>query len=503
MARTTASGLPAEVHGPALSDLDRSLYSMIAGAARKYSDETALMSLAQSSECFPDSGPRAPNVIIGDTVRWTYKELIKKVELLAGALLRRGCNKGSIVVVLLWNSAEWVLYFWASALLKATFVPLDPELLEGYANIAYYFYMMDPDALVVPTELDAQILQMQAPDILRKIPCKIVCATTSSDPGPHWHTMRDLLFFATPLPSPLRGKYKELGRETGIEADVSLVVFTSEPQDLPKGCPLTAANLWSQTNRFCEPRFLDETHKCIILTSYHQLCSINSMLRAWREGAAVVISSPKYDAEAVLTALGIGCTHIVAEPAMVQDLVSHPLFHSRPVSTCLEQIQIGGSILSREDISNCRQLKPRIITHWYGMNEAMGLVNWAVEDFVTGDIDYEGSGKVLPGAMLRICAPATHVPLTRNQTGEIHIGGTSVISAYLGNDSSELFYADHRGKWFVTGDQGYLDLNGALHLLGRSKDFILRNGENVSVPRIRSCLNLFPNITVSERAMYT
>lgn len=56
----------------------------------------------------------------------------------------------------LWNSAEWVLFFWAAARLRMTFVPLDPRLLESTAD--EYLESLRPSVLVVQDEAATELL---------------------------------------------------------------------------------------------------------------------------------------------------------------------------------------------------------------------------------------------------------------------------------------------------------------------------------------------------------
>ncbi len=109
---------------------------------------------------------------------------------------------------------------------------------------------------------------------------------------------------------------------------------------------------------------------------------------------------------------------------------------------------------------------------------------------------YPGVGKVLPGARIRICPPSSFSVLPRNVPGELHIGGTSVISSYLENADAEAFYTDEYGSWLKTGDQAIIDENGVVHILGRYKDLIIRGGENISPAKIEKCLEQIPGLFV-------
>jgi len=107
-----------------------------------------------------------------------------------------------------------------------------------------------------------------------------------------------------------------------------------------------------------------------------------------------------------------------------------------------------------------------------------------------------GVGKVIPGARIRVCSPSSREILNRDVPGELHIGGTSVISGYLDGADTDAFYKDEYGSWLKTGDQAIIDENGVVHILGRYKDLIIRGGENISPAKIEKCLEQIPGLLV-------
>lgn len=108
-------------------------------------------------------------------------------------------------------------------------------------------------------------------------------------------------------------------------------------------------------------------------------------------------------------------------------------------------------------------------------------------------------GKVLPGCRIRVCLPDSQEPLKRNVAGELHIGGTTVISGYIDGGGQSYFYADRYGSWLRTGDQAMVDENGVVQILGRYKDLIVRGGENIAPAKIEDCLRQIPGLEVSAQ----
>ena len=82
------------------------------------------------------------------------------------------------------------------------------------------------------------------------------------------------------------------------------------------------------------------------------------------------------------------------------------------------------------------------------------------------------------------------------EEGELHVGGPQVISGHLdaGND---VFYLDGKYRRIITGDMALIDDCGAVHIIGRYKDIIIRGGQNISPERIERCLGNIYGVEVS------
>ena len=77
------------------------------------------------------------------------------------------------------------------------------------------------------------------------------------------------------------------------------------------------------------------------------------------------------------------------------------------------------------------------------------------------------------------------------ETGDILFRGASLFAGYL--KRPELNHVDAQG-WFETGDRGFLDVQGYLRIAGRSKDLVIRGGENIPVVEIENLLYRHPSV---------
>ncbi|MGW6855191.1 class I adenylate-forming enzyme family protein [Streptomyces xanthophaeus] len=129
------------------------------------------------------------------------------------------------------------------------------------------------------------------------------------------------------------------------------------------------------------------------------------------------------------------------------------------------------------------------LTHGYGMTEVPMITMGAPDD--TAENLAVTEGRPPAGMSIRITAP-DGTPLPPDTDGEVRLRGEAVCRGYLDPDrSAEVFDAD---GYLITGDLGHLTQDGYLVLTGRSKDVIIRKGENISAKEIEDLLHQLPGI---------
>ncbi|MFD9337786.1 class I adenylate-forming enzyme family protein [Streptomyces sp. NPDC060028] len=129
------------------------------------------------------------------------------------------------------------------------------------------------------------------------------------------------------------------------------------------------------------------------------------------------------------------------------------------------------------------------LTHGYGMTEVPMITMGAPDDTAQNLATTEGRPPA--GMSIRITGPDGEV-LPAGTDGEVRLRGEAVCQGYLNRDqSAEVFDPD---GYLITGDLGHLTEDGYLVLTGRSKDVIIRKGENISAKEIEDLLHLLPGI---------
>jgi acyl-CoA synthetase (AMP-forming)/AMP-acid ligase II len=174
-----------------------------------------------------------------------------------------------------------------------------------------------------------------------------------------------------------------------------------------------------------------------------------------------------------------------AVPTMAARLLEHPDFESYDLSS-LRSFPLGGApvppVLLERLARRLPQLQRRGMVNMWGMTEGGGFFTVA-----TGaDLERHPKtvGRALPTVELRIDAPDA------DGRGEIVVRSPTVMLGYLGITDDTM----GSDGWLHSGDVGNLDGDGYLFIDGRSKDMVIRGGENIACPHVEAALMRHPDV---------
>ena len=180
----------------------------------------------------------------------------------------------------------------------------------------------------------------------------------------------------------------------------------------------------------------------------------------------------------------------VALPSLYLALIMHPSFAPKRVKS-LHQVCFGGTIIALDTLTAAAdpaQLGKARLGAGFGMSEVLPVFGATPDSPWKAQNGCLGFDTLQPGAKVRICEPGSREPLERGKVGELHIGGSGVISGYMYGDNM-VFYDDDMDHWIASGDQARMEKDGTLYIMGRFKDIIIRGGENLSPGLIEACLD--------------
>lgn len=182
-------------------------------------------------------------------------------------------------------------------------------------------------------------------------------------------------------------------------------------------------------------------------------------------------------------------------PALFDAIISRPDFDSWNTSS-LRIGYIGGSACNKEVFCEIEKKLGITLLSSLGQTEATaGLTTTYPTDPV--ELRCDSVGHFMDHIQGRIVSLQTGEDLPLGVSGEILIRGYNVMQGYYKNEF-ETNKAISEGGWLHTGDMGYLDGDGNIHLTGRTKELIIRGGENISPGEIESVLSRDPAVELCK-----
>ncbi|MEU7812288.1 class I adenylate-forming enzyme family protein [Pseudonocardia sp. NPDC049154] len=277
------------------------------------------------------------------------------------------------------------------------------------------------------------------------------------------------------------------------EDDPALVLFTSGSTGTPKGTVLSQRsvvnnlqNLLGTARRLPSELPADHPASVSLMTvPLFHLAGIQVLMSPLLTGGRLVYQPGRFDPEQVLRLVERERVQTWgAVPAMVVRVMEHEAFDGFDTSS-LRSIGLGGSASPPGFQDRMRRAFPNLrgggAGSLYGMTETGGLLAMGGARELA---DRPGSvGRLLPVARIRIVDPDA------DGNGEILARSPGLMSGFLPPAPTPV---DDEG-WLHTGDRGRVE-DGHLYLTGRSKDVIIRGGENIACARVEEALTGLPDV---------
>jgi fatty-acyl-CoA synthase len=445
-------------------------------------------------------GDRDALIVRHQAVRWSYAELERRVDALARGLLWLGLEPGDRVGIWSPNNSEWLTTQLATAKAGIILVNINPAY--RVAELEYVINKVGCKALISATSFKssdyAAMLRQLAPEIERSAPGRLESKQLPSLRTP-------ILIGSERQPGFL--PYDELIERGGAEPTARLaelaaqiqfddpinIQFTSGTTGAPKGATLTHHNILNNGFFIGEAqRLTDRDRVCIPVPLYHCFGMVLGNLACITHGAAMVYPSEGFEPLATLqTVQDERCTALYGVPTMFIAELALPEFKSFDLKSLRTGI-MAGSPCPIEVMRRCiSEMHMSDVTIAYGMTETSPV------SFQTSDDDpierrVATVGRIHPHVEVKIVdAEGRIVP--PDTPGELCTRGYSVMRGYWG-DPDQTAQAIDAARWMHTGDLATLDQDGYCNIVGRSKDMVIRGGENVYPREIEEFLFRHPKI---------
>lgn len=420
--------------------------------------------------------------IVDGAGRYTWQELARVVERLAYGLQAAGVEPGSAISCQLPNWNEFILIALAACRLGAILNPIPP--IYRASELRFILNLLESRVLVIPETFRAFNYVEMASGLRADLPRLASVFVARGAPGPGMGAFDELTTTAwesKPGRRPLQGTDPN---------QVTEVIFTSGTTGEPKGVMHTANTTLAIVHPLLERLAFSEREVVLMSSTFgHQTAYLYALCLTLLLGAKGVWLDI-WNAEAAASLIEQErVTFTMGATPFLQDLTYTPAIEQRDISSLRVFISAGASIPRTlvEDAS--RRLRCVISAGW-GMTEnglvtCNGLGDPAEKVFGT-------DGAPLPGMELKVVDDAG-VPVPAKTEGELLVRGHSQFVGYW--KRPEQTTASHTPDgWFMTGDRAILDADGYVSISGRSKDIIIRGGENIPVVEIENLLFAHPKI---------
>ena len=414
------------------------------------------------------SAAGARTAVISEAGRHTWAEIDACAEIIAADLAALGVRQGSHVAICGRNSVNWIYTFFAVQKLGAVAALINPSLKA--AEIAAV--AEGGDAMLLCC---GEIMEMKdEAAFLREI------EDASGHKIQKFYSFRNNVDFTARIGEEACYPVGEQDAD-----DPAVMIFTSGYTGTPKGVLLSAYGVLNAARGSAGNQRLTGADKiCLILPMFHIFGLVAGLLAGALSDALLYI--PKDIRTDTILALidREKCTVFHSVPSMLVALINNKGFAPEKLSS-LRCTIISAAAATRAQMERFQAAMPG--NHFlssYGLSEMAPVSITDYED--TDEHVMLTVGKPWPDIELKIVDRNTGAECSVGMDGEILVRGFSLMGGYyrIGIEDQAI---DAEG-WLHTGDQGLIDGEGYLRLLGRYKELILRGGENVMPGEIESVL---------------
>ena len=415
-------------------------------------------------------------------VRFTWAELDAAVDRLAGGLLGFGLEQGDRLGVWSPNRYEWALTQYATAKLGVILVNINPAYRTS--ELEYALRQSGCRVLVAAPEFKGADYRAMVEEVRGGLPALEQVVFLDS---PEWDELA--AGEGGPDATELRARMVELDFDDPIN-----IQYTSGTTGRPKGATLTHHNILNNALLLGGTLGYTEADRvCIPVPLYHCFGMVIGNLACSLSGACIVYPEAAFDPLATLEAMATErCTSVYGVPTMFIAELDHPRFAEFDLSNLRTGIMAGSPCPIEVMRRVGAEMGIEEMTIAFGMTETSPASTMVRPDD-TLEHRCETVGQAMPHTEIKIVDPVSERTVARGESGEFRTRGYLVMSGYW-DEPERTAEAIDRARWMHTGDLATMDDEGYVKIVGRSKDMIIRGGENVYPREIEEFLMSHPDI---------
>jgi fatty-acyl-CoA synthase len=462
------------------------------------------MTVGQVLDRAAERWPRNEALVVMDQgIRWTWSELQDKAVALSAAFLRLGLRPGDRIGMLATNRSEWLVVQFATAYAGLILVNINPAYRAR--ELEFALNKVGCRALITESSFKTSdyiaMLQELAPEIPAAEPGALRATRL---PSLRWAILLGngnapgMLSFDELIerPGSNLASARQLAATLDFDSPIN-IQFTSGTTGTPKAATLTHHNIVN--NAFISAalmQFTESDRLCVPVPMYHCFGMVLGTLLCASHGSAIVFPSAGFDASASLGAIAAErCTAIHGVPTMFISMLDDPYFDRHDLSSLRTGIMAGAPCpveLMRRVI---KDMHLQEITIGYGMTETGPLSTQTLPQDPE-NLRVTSVGRPLPHTEIKVVDDAGAI-VPRGVAGELCTRGYCVMREYW-NDPERTAADIDAAHWIRSGDIAIMDTNDYLSIVGRTKDMLIRGGENIYPREIEEFLYSHPKIEQAE-----
>jgi fatty-acyl-CoA synthase len=422
-------------------------------------------------------------------VRRTYAELRVDVDRVGRSLLALGTRAGDRVGIWSPNRYEWAVVQYATAKVGAILVNVNPAYRSH--ELEHALRSVGVSTVVAARGFHEADYVATIDGVRSGLPALRTVVFLDEEPTPRWAiTWSELL---TRSEEVTVEALEERGRALDPDDPIN-IQFTSGTTGLPKAATLNHHNVlndgalvgarlgYSTVDRVCMP-----------VPFYHCFGMVLGNLACLAHAATVVLPAESFDARACLEAIDRErCTSVYGVPTMFIAMLEEPGFDRFDLTSLRTGVMAGAPCPVEVMRQVIDRMHAREMTICYGMTETSPVSFQTCRD---DDLERRVStvGNVHPWVEAKVIDPTTGRTVPRGAAGELCVRGYLVMRGYWGDPEATHEAIDGAG-WMHSGDLASMRDDGAVEIVGRLKDMIIRGGENVSPREVEEFLFTNPKI---------
>jgi acyl-CoA synthetase (AMP-forming)/AMP-acid ligase II len=417
--------------------------------------------LTKSARTFPDK-----LAVLHGSKRLSYLEFNRRTNRLCNALRRLGIRQGDRIAVLQYNCPETLESLFAAFKAGCSAVPINFRLHPK--EFGFIIDHSGAKVVILSSEFNEAIFEIRS-----LIPNVEHLITLSGAAG----VLKD-------YEAALSG---ESDRFTDVEVhpdDTAWIFYTSGTTGMPKGAMLTHRNLTAMTMNFYAdicPGFGPDDAALHAAPLSHG-SGLYSLPNIAKGAGNVILASKSFDPEMVFKTIEEHrITNMFAAPTMVKLMVESPALPDYDISS-MRALNYGGAPMLVEDLKTAMKKLGPCLVQLFGQAESPMTITYLPQrDHVLSGTAEQmqrlaSAGIERTDVEVKIVGPDDE-DLPVGQMGEIVTRSDLVMKGYWRNEAAT--GETLRNGWLHTGDMGYMDEQGYLFIMDRSKDMIISGGENV------------------------